>query len=128
LSGTVSGVGVLLTVLLASAFVSLVVRYRSGGREVRQQIKWITLAVVTAAVCQVAALLATAATGSDSNPVTTTAFVVIPVIALFGIPAIITVAILKHGLYEIDVIITRAIVYALLSPPLPPTSVLTVLG
>ena len=128
LIGTLSGAGVLLTVLLAAAFVSLVVRYRSGGREVRQQIKWITLAVVAAAVFQVAALLASTATGSDSNPVTTAAFVVIPVIALFGIPAIITVAILKHGLYQIDVIINRAIVYGLLSAALTAVYVLIVVG
>jgi signal transduction histidine kinase len=128
LIGTLNGVGVLLTVLLAAAFLSLVVRYRSGGREVRQQIKWITLAVVAAAVCQVAALLATTATGTDSNPVTATAFVVIPVIALFGIPAIITVAILKHGLYQIDVIINRAIVYGLLSAALTAIYVGIVVG
>src|SRR5262245_1451577 len=128
LIGTLNGVGVLLTVLLAAAFVSLVVRYRSGGREVRQQIKWITLAVVAAAVCQVAALLATMATGCDSNPVTTTAFVVIPVIALFGIPALITVAILKHGLYQIDVIINRAIMYGLLSAALTAIYVGIVVG
>jgi signal transduction histidine kinase len=128
LIGTLNGVGVLLTVLLAAAFVSLVVRYRSGGREVRQQIKWITLAVVAAAVCQVAALLATTATGTDSNPVTAAAFVVIPVIALFGIPAIITVAILKHGLYQIDVIINRAIVYGLLSAALTAIYVGIVVG
>jgi len=128
LIGTLNGAGVLLTVLLAAAFVSLVVRYRSGGREVRQQIKWITLAVVAAAVCQVAALLATTATGTDSNPVTTAAFVVIPVIALFGIPAIITVAILKHGLYQIDVIINRAIRYGLLSAALTAIYVLIVVG
>src|SRR6266545_635303 len=34
-----------------------------------------------------------------------------PVIALFVVPAIITLAILKHGLYQIDVIINRAVVY-----------------
>jgi len=68
---------VLGTVLLAAAFVSLVIRYRSGGREVRQQIKWITLAVVAVAVCQAVALLAVAASGSESNPVTVAAFVAI---------------------------------------------------
>jgi len=128
LIGTLNGVGVLLTALLAAAFVSLVVRYRSGGREVRQQIKWITLAAVAAAVCQVAALLAISATGTGSNPVTTAAYLVVPVIALFGIPAIITVAILKHGLYQIDVIINRAIRYGLLSAALTAIYVLIVVG
>jgi signal transduction histidine kinase len=128
LIGTRNGLAVLLLVLLAAAFVSLAVRYRSGGREVRQQIKWITLAVVAAAVCQVAALLATAATGTEANPVTTAAYSVIPAIALFGIPAIITVAILKHGLYQIDVIINRAIRYGLLSAALTAVYVLIVVG
>ena len=118
LIGTVNGLAVLGTVILAAAFVSLAVRYRSGGREVRQQIKWIALAAVTVAGCQAAALLAMAITGDASNPVTVAAYVVIPVTLLFGIPAIITLAILKHGLYQIDVIINRAVRYGLLSAAL----------
>jgi signal transduction histidine kinase len=118
LPGTLKSLGVVDAVLLAGAFVALAVRYRSGGREVRQQIKWITLAAVAFVVCQAAALLGTAATGTTSNPVTTAAFAATPVIALYGIPALITVAILKHGLYEIDVIINRTIRYGLLSAAL----------
>jgi signal transduction histidine kinase len=128
LIGTLSSLGVLDTVLLAVAFASLVVRYRSGGPEVRQQIKWIALAAVAVAVCQTAALLAIAASGSESNPVTVAAFVAIPVIVLFGIPAIITVAILKHGLYQIDVIINRAVRYGLLSAALTAIYVGIVVG
>ena len=118
LIGTVNGLAVLGTVILAAAFVSLAVRYRSGGRDVRQQIKWIALAAAVLAVCQLVALLAVAATGDASNPVTVTAYVVVPVMALFGIPAIITLAILKYGLYQIDVIINRAVQYGLLSATL----------
>jgi signal transduction histidine kinase len=115
LIGTVNGLAVLGTVILAAAFISLAVRYRSGRRDVRQQIKWIALAAAVLAACQLVALLALAATGDASNPVTVTAYVVVPVMALFGIPAIITLAILKYGLYQIDVIISRTVVYALLS-------------
>ena len=118
LIGTLNGLAVLATVILAAAFVSLAVRYRSGGREVRQQIKWIALAAAVVTACQLVALLALAATGDASNPVTVTAYVVIPVTALFGIPAIITLAILKYGLYQIDVIINRAVQYGLLSATL----------
>jgi signal transduction histidine kinase len=128
LIGTLNGLSVLLTVLLAAAIVSLVVRFRSGGREVRQQIKWLTLAVAAIAFSQVVALLAIAATGTDANVVTTAAYVVVPVIVLFGIPALITVAILKHGLYEIDVIINRAIRYGLLSAALTAIYVGMVVG
>jgi signal transduction histidine kinase len=118
LIGTVNGLAVLGTVIVAAAFVSLVIRYRSGGREVRQQIKWIALAAVAVAGCQAAALLAVAITGDASNAVTVTAYLVIPVTVLFGIPAIITLAILKYGLYQIDVIINRAVQYGLLSAAL----------
>jgi len=118
LIGTLNGLAVLGTVILAAAFVSLAVRYHSGGREVRQQIKWIALAAVAVAGCQAAALLAIAITGDASNPVTVTAYVVIPVTVLVGIPAIITLAILKYGLYQIDVIINRAVQYGLLSATL----------
>ena len=128
LIGTLNGLAALLTVLLAAAIVSLVVRFRSGGREVRQQIKWLTLAVAAIAFLQVAGLLAMATTGTGANPVTTAAYAVTPVIALFGIPALITVAILKHGLYQIDVIINRAIRYGLLSAALTAIYVLIVVG
>ena len=118
LIGTFNGLAVLGAVLLAAAFVSLAVRYRPGGREVRQQIKWIALAAVAGTGCQIAALLAIAATGDASNPVTVAAYVVWQVITVFGIPAIITLAILKYGLYQIDVIINRAVQYGLLSATL----------
>jgi signal transduction histidine kinase len=126
--GSLNAVGTLLTVLLAAAIVSLVVRFRSGGREVRQQIKWLTLAVAAIAFLQTAALLAMAATGNSANPVTTAADAVTPVIALFGVPALITVAILKHGLYQIDIIINRAIRYGLLSAALTAVYVGMVVG
>jgi signal transduction histidine kinase len=128
LIGTLNGLAVLLTLLLAAAIVSLVVRFRSGGREVRQQVKWLTLAVAAIAFLQVAALLAMAATGTGANPVTLAAYVVTPVIALFGIPALITVAILKHGLYQIDVIINRTIRYGLISAALTAIYVGIVVG
>ena len=68
LIGTLNGLAALLTVLLAAAIVSLVVRFRSGGREVRQQIKWLTLAVAAIAFLQVVGLLAMATTGTAQTP------------------------------------------------------------
>jgi signal transduction histidine kinase len=128
LIGTLDTWSVVTTALLAAATVSLAVRYRLGGREVRKQIKWIMVAAVVLTVGQLAALLGIAATGTESNPVTTAAYAVVPIVALLGIPALITVAILKHGLYQIDVIINRAIRYGLLSAALTAIYVLIVVG
>jgi signal transduction histidine kinase len=128
LIGTLNSWGAVNTVLLAAATVSLAVRYRSGGREVRKQIKWIMVAAAVFTVAQLAALLGIAATGTEANPVTTAAFAVVPLVALLGIPTLITVAILRHGLYQIDVIINRAIRYGLLSAALTAIYILIVVG
>jgi len=128
LIGTLNSWGVVDTVLLAAATVSLAIRYRSGGRDVRKQIKWIMVAAVVFTVAQLAALLGIAATGTEANPVTIVAFAVVPIVALLGIPALITVAILRHGLYQIDVIINRAIRYGLLSAALTAIYILIVVG
>jgi signal transduction histidine kinase len=128
LIGTLDELAVLFAVLLAAAFAALAIRYRRGEREVRQQIKWIMLAAAAAAVCQGAALAAVGVSGDASNPVTISAYVLIPVIALFGVPAIITVAILKYGLYQIDVIINRAVMYGLLSAALTAIYLTIVVG
>lgn len=126
--GTLSGLGVLLTVMLAASFVAQVIRYRSGGRESRQQIKWFALAAVMAFVSQVVALVANAASHGAHSPVITAAFAVMTVLVLLGFPAIITLAILKYGLYEIDVIINRALVYGLLSAAVTATYAGIVVG
>jgi hypothetical protein len=115
LIGTPNSAGVLLALILAASFVAMALRYRSGRRELRQQIKWVALVTGTFLGCLLAALLASAASGSDTSPVTVTAYEVVTVLVLFGYPAAITVAILKHGLYHIDRIISRTLAYAIVT-------------
>ena len=110
--GTLNGLTVAYGALLAAAFVSLAVRYRAGGRLLRQQVKWLALAAAVFAVCLFTALLGIVA----GQPwLTTVAYTAAALIALFGIPAAMTIAILKHRLYDINVVISRAVVYGLLS-------------
>jgi signal transduction histidine kinase len=118
LVGTLTGLSVLFTVLFAISFVALVIRYRSGGREVRQQIKWLACTAVATVACQCIALPAMAANHGAPTGVSVVAYAVLTVIVLLGVPAAITLAILKHGLYQIDVIINRAVQYGLLSATL----------
>ena len=118
LVGTLTGMSVLFTVLFAISFAALVIRYRSGGREVRQQIKWLACAAVATVACQCVALPAMAASHGAPTGVSVVAYAVLTVVVLLGVPAAITLAILKHGLYQIDVIINRAVQYGLLSATL----------
>jgi signal transduction histidine kinase len=123
--GTLYGLGVVFVPFMAAVVVSLVVRYRAGDRLMRQQIKWLALAAAVFAACLLIALLGVAA---GQVWLTGAAFTVSAVVSLFGIPAAMTVAILRHRLFDIDVIISRAVVYALLSAAFTGVYVGIVLG
>jgi hypothetical protein len=95
--------------LVASA-ISLIVRLRSVGSEQRQQIKWLAYGgvVVVCGVC-VGGL-----TILWSVPVS----IVIMSVSLLGLPVFTGIAILRHRLYDIDIIINRTLVYGTLTATL----------
>ena len=123
--GTFIGLGVVSAAFMATVLVSLAVRYRAGGPLMRQQIKWLALAAALFAACLLIALLGIAA---DQVWLTGDAFTVSAVVSQFGIPAAMAIAILRHRLYDIDVIISRAVVYGLLSAAFTAVYVGIVLG
>ena len=92
--------------MIASA-VSLVIRMRRAGRVERQQIKWLAYggAVVVGTICVSGLISIWSATVS----------IVIISIALLGLPVFTGIAILRHRLYDIDVVINRTLVYGSLT-------------
>jgi signal transduction histidine kinase len=110
--GTFTGLGVVGVGFMATVVVSLAVRYRAGDRLMRQQIEWLALAAALFAACLLIAVLGIAA---GQVWLTGDAFTVSAVVSQFGIPAAMAIAILRHRLFDIDVIISRAVVYGLLS-------------
>ena len=84
LVGTLNGLSAVFLPFLAAAFVSLAVRYRAGGRLLRQQVKWLALTAVGFVACLLIALLGIAA---GQAWLTTAAYTAVQLIALFGIPA-----------------------------------------
>lgn len=88
-------------VLLAAAvasITSLVLRFRRSQGEEREQIKWVASAAV---------LLPLAATTGDASwPLI--------LVALLLVAAAVSVAMLKYRLYDIDVVINRAVVFVVL--------------
>jgi signal transduction histidine kinase len=111
-----------------AAFGSLIVRYRSAGRDERQQIKWVAFAGAVALVSQGVAFGSLLTCGCDSSAVASVAFVVTEIALLLGVPGAIAIAILKYRLYDIDVIINRAVVYGLLAAAFTGVYVLVVVG
>jgi hypothetical protein len=92
---TLFGLGAILAVI------SLVLRYRASGREVRQQLKWLVVAGTLAAITEFLAIVS-----RDLKPLQLLAGV-----GIVGFLASMALAILKYGLYEIDIIIRRTLVY-----------------
>jgi len=113
LSGPVGALSFPLAVFTAlTPFAALFVRYRRAEREEgRQQIKWVAYGV---------ALLTGAITAVSIWPPLdgTIAGLVLFLVGFLSIPAAIGIAILRHRLYDIDVLINRTLVYAVLTAAL----------
>jgi hypothetical protein len=116
----VAGAYVLLPLLplcmLASAL-SLVLRYRRSGGEERQQIKWIAFAasvvVVLYAIAMIASFVFPAESWTTAGSVWWLNLLTYAVLSSFTlVPLAVGIAVLKYRLYEIDILINRALVYA----------------
>jgi hypothetical protein len=112
LIGTLDGLAAVFVVFLAASFIALAVRYRTGSWLLRQQIKWLILTVAAFLASMLLLLLSTGMHQPGLNAAASAASGVIP---LFGIPAAIAAAILKHHLYDIDKIISRTLSYTIVT-------------
>jgi hypothetical protein len=106
------GVGwLLLPLSVVLSATSMVVRFRRAIGEERQQIKWLALAAVFAAVGWVA-LTFTYETELEA------AGVLLGLLSFLSIPLAVGVAVLKYRLYDIDILINRTLVYGALTATL----------
>ena len=112
--GTLSGLALLFPLLLGVALVSLALRYRRGDQRLRQQMKWLGLAIAGVLATQVVGGLAIAF-GQAGKPLQQVPYAITPFLVLLGIPVAMTIAILRRRLFDIDVIISRALLVTLLS-------------
>jgi hypothetical protein len=109
------GVGwFLLSACVVICAVSMAVRYRRTTGEQRQQIKWFVFASVL-----IAGGWAVSWAAQDAASGRVGAWGVVSLMlgigSLLGIPAAVGIAILRHHLYDIDVIINRTLVYGSLT-------------
>jgi hypothetical protein len=118
--------------ILASA-VSLILRYRRSGGEIREQIKWIALAgsLVGLLLSTILGLIivteGTRGSGS-STPLWLQGLLFVMLLSFAGVPVAIGFAVLKYRLYDIDLLINRALVYGSLTAMLAVIYVGSVVG
>jgi signal transduction histidine kinase len=124
----ITGGAALLAAVLAGA--SLMARFRSRRGDERQQIKWLAF-VGAAFLAEFALTLAVAAilgNGPAADAWGNAMYGVMFATLGLGIPAACAVAILKYHLYDIDVVISKALVYAVLAAFITAVYVLLVVG
>jgi signal transduction histidine kinase len=93
--------------------VSLIQRYRRSPSAERQQIRWLALlGVVTAAFMLLSIALAEA--GVTGEVIENLSFLVLVALIFLGVPITCGVAILKHGLWDLDVVVRKTVQYGLL--------------
>jgi hypothetical protein len=99
------GTAIFSAAILASAG-SLIARSRAARGEERQQLKWFAFASAGAAVAF------TVSTPLYTHPELGPIASALAVVAFLGIPTAAGLAILRYRLYDVDVIVNRALVYA----------------
>ena len=115
------GVALLMVAIgMIGSAVSLVLRFRRSQGEQRQQIKWLTLAGVIAVVTIVVCTSSYEILGQRVADG-------LMMLSILGLPLSAGIAILRYRLYDIDVVINRAVVYGALTATLAATYLLSVL-
>jgi hypothetical protein len=112
-------------VLVAMAGLALRLR-RSRGVE-RQQLKWFAYVASLMLAALLVAAASLAAPGRVGEAVGSFGWGSFLLLVLFGLPAAIGIAILRHRLYDIDVVINRTLVYGALTATLGATYLALVL-
>src|SRR5215204_7109491 len=107
----------LLPLCILISALSLALRYRRSGAEVREQIKWLAFAALIVGMTYLSALVVgiffvpTIVSGEDKTPVWYSLLLSFMLMSFAGVPIAIGFAVLKYRLYDIDIIINRALVY-----------------
>ena len=94
--------GMLLAAVIVG-FASLVTRWRRAAELERQQLKWVLVGYACTIVLFAVARLLPAGTGAVAG------------LAMLPLPIAIGIAVMRYGLWDVDIVISRALVYAALS-------------
>jgi len=102
----------LLLAAMIAAFAILAARYRHGGERQRQQLRWFLLAFAGLVAAEILPFIGGVFTGQARSPAVLgwTEAAAVP-----WLTVAIAVAVLRHQLYEIDVLVNRTLVYVTMS-------------
>jgi len=104
-------------IVFVTGGIAVIARARGSDDAGRRQIKWVAWAAAVAGLVVVARLVAGLADADGGSPWPRGSLLweYAGAVALSLVPAAVTVAVLRHRLYDIDVLINRTLVYTALS-------------
>ena len=106
--------------------IALVLRYRRSSGEERQQLKWLVAAAMLVAAALVASFVGVATTPGIGT--VRPAYAILVIVGFASVPVATGIAILKYRLYDIDLVISRAVVFGTLAAFITAVYVAIVVG
>ncbi len=108
--------------------VALVLRFRSASGEERQQIRWLAYVAALCGVALVVAIVTGFGLGPDeTSALNNAAFFVFFALLGIGMPVAIGVALLKYRLWDLDIVVRKAVVFAVVAAALTIVAVVAVI-
>ncbi len=108
----------LIPICIVACAAALIQRFRRSHGQERLQLKWLALGAGATAVLYLTAMVPTLTLGSPwdgSGPAWLSFLQSVAVYSFMLIPVAVGIAVLRHRLYDIDVVVNRALVYGALS-------------
>lgn len=106
---------VLSNVFSAAVIVAVFLRLRGADSDTRHQIKWVASAALFLVVTILLVSFLPATVFTNPGPLVGPAVALLVSLAVLSVPVAIGVAVLKYRLYDIDLIISRTLVYGVLA-------------
>jgi hypothetical protein len=113
-----SGAIFLLILCFFGALAALVIRYRRADSLDRAQLRWVALGGAVFLVIYLVSLPLPSTLGTSDHSTTANLITAVSQAAFGALPIAIGYAILRHRLYDIDVVVNRALVYGALTATL----------
>jgi signal transduction histidine kinase len=116
---------------LVATIVSVVKRYRRSSGVAREQMKWLALSGSSMALALAVAIpvfITAEQPGTTSTSALSRVMEFVIIVSVLGIPGSMAIAILRSGLWSIDVVINKAVVFAALAAGIAAAYVAIVFG
>ena len=108
--------GFALFVLAMSTVVALILRFRRSVGEERQQMRWFVAAVGLGTILLLAAFVTGWGLGeNETRPINDLVFFVFFTVLAIGLPGACAIAILRYRLYELDLVVKKTVLYAIVA-------------